>query len=308
METTPLDRRRGALLGLVVGDALGTTLEFQLPGSFTPIAGMMGGGPFRLKPGEWTDDASMALCLAESLVTLGHFDPIDQLERYVRWYRHGHLSSTGQCFDIGHATRQALQRFERTRDPWSGSTDRDSAGNGSIMRLAPIAIFYAHDARAALEHAGDSSRTTHAARDCIDACRYLCAVLIGAMRGASKEDILATRYAPILDYWSEQPLSTAIDEVACGSFKHREPPMIHGSGHVVHSLEAALWAFHGSSNFRDAVLRAVNLGDDADTTGAVCGQIAGAYYGESGIPVEWIQQLARRELIELILGALITRA
>jgi len=106
-----IDRYRGALLGLAAGDALGTTLEFMPPGSFTPVKDIVGGGPFRLKPGQWTDDTSMALCLAESLVERKGFDPVDQLERYVRWYREGHLSSTGSCFDIVYTVSGALQLF-----------------------------------------------------------------------------------------------------------------------------------------------------------------------------------------------------
>jgi ADP-ribosylglycohydrolase len=290
-----------------VGDALGTTLEFAPPGTFTPITDMEGGGPFELEPGQWTDDTSMAICLAESLAHTQSFDPVDQLDRYVRWYRDGHLSSTGECFDIGNATRAALHRFERTREPWCGGTDPQSAGNGSIMRLAPIAIFFGADPAAAIVYAEASSRTTHAATECLDACRYLCALLVGALHGASKEEILGERYAPVPDGWSERPLVSSIDEIACGSFKRREPPEIRGTGHVVRSLEAALWAFHRTSSFGEAVLLAVNLGDDADTTGAVCGQVAGAYYGESGIPREWIAKLARHELIDQLLRDLLAR-
>ena len=132
------DRYRGSLLGLAVGDALGTTLEFKSPGSFTPISDIVGGGPFRLIRGQWTDDTSMALCLAESLVTQRRFDPVDQLERYVRWYQDGHLSSTGTCFDIGITTAGALHSFERTRQPFCGVPDASAAGNGFLMRLAPV--------------------------------------------------------------------------------------------------------------------------------------------------------------------------
>ena len=106
-----LERYRGYLLGLAVGDAVGTALEFRRPGSFALIADMMGGGPFQLNPGQWTDDTSMALCLAESLIEKQGFDPLDQMQRYVRWWKEGHLSCTGNCFDIGNATRVALQTF-----------------------------------------------------------------------------------------------------------------------------------------------------------------------------------------------------
>ena len=121
-------------MGLATGDAVGTTLEFKRPGSFEPLSDMVGGGPFDLRPGEWTDDTSMALCLAESLSECGGFDPADQMDRYVRWQRDGHLSSTGACFDIGATTLASLTRYRRTGDPLAGVADPHSAGNGSLMR------------------------------------------------------------------------------------------------------------------------------------------------------------------------------
>jgi len=297
-------RYRGALLGLAVGDALGTTLEFDAPGSFEPIHDMLGGGPFGLEPGQWTDDTSMALCLAESLVESGGFDAHDQMSRYVRWWRTGHLSSTDRCFDIGIATREALARFEATGDPYAGLTDPGKAGNGSIMRLAPVPLFFAQTPELAIEMSADSSRTTHAARSTVDGCRYLGALIVGAVRGESKETLLSPQYPPAdgLD------LDREIGEVAAGSFLHHDPPEIKGSGHVVRSLEAALWALHRHDTFRDGVLTAVNLGDDADTTGAVYGQLAGALYGEEAIPAEWRARLARRELIEDLADRLYERA
>ena len=129
-------RYQGALLGLAAGDALGTTLEFSLPGSFEKITEMVGGGPFRLLPGEWTDDTSMALCLAESLLECRGFSAGDQMHRYLRWWREGHLSSNGRCFDIGGTVGEALSRFERTGEPFSGSSNPHKAGNGSLIRTA----------------------------------------------------------------------------------------------------------------------------------------------------------------------------
>ena len=293
-----IERYRGALLGLAVGDAVGTTLEFRSPGTFAPIDMMLGGGPFGLQPGEWTDDTSMALCLAESLIERQGFDPVDQLERYTRWYRHGHLSSTGHCFDIGNTVRSALHTFAHTREPYCGSTDPHSAGNGSIMRLAPVALAYGRDPARAVDLCGESSRTTHGAATAVDACRYLGALLVGALHGASKEELLADHYSPIPGIWEDRPLVPEIDEIASGSFKRREPPEIRGTGYVVASLEAALWAFHRGADYREGCLLAVNLGDDADTTGAVYGQLAGAYYGEGGIPDTWRSRLALRKVIE----------
>ncbi len=286
------------MLGLAAGDAVGTTLEFKSPGTFQPIADMIGGGPFGLKPGQWTDDTSMALCLAESLITRQGFDLKDQLQRYVRWYREGYLSSTGRCFDIGNTTRAALHNFEETGNPWSGLKGGNTAGNGSIMRLAPVPLFYAPNLHEGIEKCGESSRTTHAEHDPVDACRYLGALIIGAVNGASKDELLSERYSPIAGYWADHPLRHNIDAIAAGSFKRRNPPDIKGTGHVVASLEAALWAFYHSDSFREGCLLAVNLGDDADTTGAVYGQLAGAYYGAQGIPETWQSRLALRDTIQ----------
>lgn len=300
-----LERYRGALLGLAAGDAVGTTLEFKRPGTFEPVTDMLGGGPFHLEPGQWTDDTSMALCLAESLAERRAFHPLDQLDRYVRWYTEGHLSSTGHCFDIGSTTRTALERYiaakltaETGESPYFGSTAPNTAGNGSIMRLAPVPLAFAKRPTEAITFSGESSRTTHGALEAVDACRYLGALLTGAVRGASKAELLSARYSPVPGYWDTHPLAPAIDEVAAGSFKTREPPEIQGSGYVVKSLEAALWAFHRTEDFRAGCLAAVNLGDDADTTGAVFGQIAGAFYGASGIPGDWIEKLAQEALVD----------
>lgn len=301
-----IERYRGALLGLAAGDALGTTVEFHPPGSFQPLNDMVGGGPFHLEPGQWTDDTSMALCLAESLVESEGFEPADQLQRYVLWWREGHLSSTGHCFDIGGTVARALGHFERTGDPASGPTDPYSAGNGSIMRLAPVPIYYAEDPQLAADRSADSSRTTHGAAEAIDGCRYLGALLVGVVHGASKDELLADHYSPVPGYWDEHPLAPRIAEIAAGSFKHRNPPAIKGTGYVVKSLEAALWAFFHSDNFRQGCLLAVNLGDDADTTAAVYGQLAGAFYGEGGIPAEWRAKLALREEITYLAEALYT--
>jgi len=301
-----IDRFRGSLLGLAVGDALGVPLEFKPPGTFQPVNDMIGGGSFDLMPGEWTDDTSMALCLAESLVEKNGFDPVDQLERYVRWYRQGHLSVKGECFDIGNTTREALHLFEETHEPYCGPDYERSAGNGSIMRLAPVPLFYFSNPEMAIELSGRSSRTTHQHVLAVDACKYMAGMIIGGLIGQSKEIILSRRYCPIPGYWEENILACEIDEIACGSFKNKNPPDIRGSGFVVESLEAALWAFYNSDNFKDGCLMAVNLGNDSDTTGAVYGQIAGAYYGESGIPKKWIDKLAKYDLIDSMIGRLIS--
>jgi ADP-ribosylglycohydrolase len=293
------DRYRGSLLGLAVGDALGTTLEFKAPGTFKPITDMIGGGPFGLKPGQWTDDTSMALCLAESLIEKRGFDPKDQMDRYCRWWKEGYLSSTGTCFDIGITIRKSLESYLRSGEPFAGSTDPFTAGNGSLMRLAPVPLAFRQNVALAIHNAGESSRTTHAAPTAVAACRYFAGLLLGALDGRSKEQLLSPFFYPGVDrdHWHRQPLPGEIAEIANGSFKLREPPEIKGNGFVVRSLEAALWAFHHSDSFKEGALRAVNLGDDADTTGAIYGQLAGAYYGVNATPQDWIERLALRELI-----------
>ena len=292
-----VQRYRGCLLGLAVGDAVGAALEFRSPGSFRPITDMIGGGPFDLVPGQWTDDTSMALCLAESLIENKGFNAEDQMRRYVRWWKEGYLSSTGTCFDIGNATWAALSRFIETGDPLSGSIHPNSAGNGSLMRLAPVPMFYARDPGRAIEFAAESSKTTHRVAAAVDACRYFSALIVGALNGATREELMSDHYCPVKGYWKDHPLAPAIREVAAGSFRQKNPPEIQGTGHVVRSLEAALWAFHKSTNFREGCLMAANLGDDADTTAAIYGQLAGAFYGDADIPQSWIEKLSLREKI-----------
>ena len=303
-EISTQDRFRGCLLGLAAGDALGTTLEFKKPGTFEPIDDMVGGGPFNLQPGQWTDDTSMALCLATSLIEQEGFDPTDQMQRYVRWWQKGYLSSTGRCFDIGTTVRGALSRFERDGDPHAGSTDPNSAGNGSLMRLAPVPMYFASDAAEAIRMAADSSRTTHGAQEAVDACRYFAGLLFGALDGVDKEPLLSPGFCPVVGLWEREPLAEKIGHIADGSFKDREPPVIKGSGYVVRSLEAALWAFHRSRDFREGALLAANLGDDADTTAAIYGQLAGAYYGADGIPAKWRERLTMEAEITALADSL----
>ena len=292
-----IERYRGCLLGLAVGDALGTTLEFQPPGSFRPLEDMVGGGPFNLAAGQWTDDTSMALCLAESLIECQEFNPADQMNRYIRWYRQGHLSSTGVCFDIGNTVRSALGRFEITGEPYSNSIDPYSAGNGSLMRLAPVPMFYANNPAEAIIKCGESSKTTHGAKTAVDACRYFGGLLVGAFNEVNKEDLLYERFSIVGGCWEDDPLVEEIDLISMGSYKREMPPDIRGAGYVVHSLEAALWAFYHSESFEHGCLMAVNLGEDADTTGAIFGQLGGAYYGVQSIPATWRKILAFKELI-----------
>lgn len=284
-----LDRARGSLLGLAVGDAIGTTVEFMPRGSFIPMTDMVGGGPFNLVAGGWTDDTSTALCLASSLIENG-FDLHDQMSRYLLWRDEGYFSSTGRCFDIGSTTNGALEAFKRSGNAIAGSTASDCAGNGSIMRLAPILIHYLDMPDLAMQLCEEQSRTTHQAAECLMACRLLGEVLIRALQGKSKDDVLAPSQQVLA-------LSVGLQAIAHGGYKTKSIDEIKGSGFVVESLESALWCFWKTDNFKDGVLLAANLGDDADTTSAIFGQIAGGFYGETGIPAEWLRKLTMADAI-----------
>ena len=295
------DRFRGALLGLAAGDAVGTSVEFEPRGRFAPVTDMTGGGPFALAAGQWTDDTSMALCLATSLLERGGFDARDQMDRYWRWAETGYLSSTGSCFDIGGTVRAALERYRQKGLPFAGSAYPDTAGNGCIMRLAPISMYYFPDMAAVELHAGLSSRTTHGAAECVDACRLLARIVCRALHGRPREEVA---------YGDRETFAGAdkIVDIARGSFAGKAEGQVRGTGYVVESLEAALWCFMNTDSFEAAVLRAANLGDDADTTAAVCGQVAGAFYGAGGIPARWRALLSFGAEITLLADRMFARS
>lgn len=269
-----LSSYRGCLLGLAIGDALGTSVEFMPRGSFEPVTDMRGGGFFNLPVGYWTDDTSMALCLAESIIRTGKFDPVDQMNRYCDWYENGYLSSTGDCFDIGNATRLALERYLKNGNPYSGSTGWETSGNGGIMRLAPVVMgFHNQPIDVINDYVVKSSMTTHGSPACIKTASEMGRLLVE----------LLDPY-PIV-FGKQEVIDKTIDQ-------------IKGSGFVVESYEAALWCFLKTNSFEEAVLTAVNLGDDADTTGAIVGQLAGAFYGVDNIPQKWIDKLYMSEEID----------
>lgn len=292
------DRALGAWIGLAIGDAVGTTLEFKSRDGGPPLTDMVGGGPFRMPPGGWTDDTSMALCLAESLLHDPALDPRDLMDRFVRWWRQGENSHTGSCFDIGIATRQALQRYVANGDPSAGSTDPMSAGNGGIMRLAPVALV-SRDADRAADLARRQSRTTHGAVACADAADLMARILVAAIDGAG---------SAAFDIARDRAQVAEVAAIAAGLWRGKGRADIRSTGYVVHTLEAALWATANADGFAAAVLLAANLGDDADTVAAVTGQIAGALHGLSAIPATWLAKLAWRGRIEELGWRLLEKA
>jgi ADP-ribosylglycohydrolase len=298
------------LIGLAVGDALGAAIEFSSPGTFTPVTGYRSGGPYGLKAGEWTDDTSMALALADSIASVG-WDLNDQASRYVEWWKTGKYSVNGRCFDIGITTRRALHSFLANKNALlSGDPSEQASGNGSIMRLAPVPVSHVELYPDKLDElsrlADESSLPTHASEHCRSACRYLATVLAALIHGEDREKVLSPDWKPLQVLNNIKPLHPLIQEVAQGSFRQKQPPAIEGSGWVVKSLEAALWAFHKAHTFEEAVLRAVNLGDDADTTGSICGQLAGALWGESQIPNALRSGLARIDMIDEALARILS--
>lgn len=262
------DRAIGAFIGLAVGDAIGTTVEFKEPGEFEPLTDMIGGGVFRLKPGEWTDDTSMALCLADTLIEKDTVDPFDLMIRFARWYHLGENGSNGKCFDIGTTCVGAIREFEKAKAYTPAPNIAYMSGNGSIMRLAPVATRWAQDRATAISMAAMQGETTHGSDECRKACETLAGALVDLINGID----------PTLPDESKLPVG-----------------LVPNTGYVVHTMQAAVWAFQTTDNFEDCVLKAANLGGDADTIAAVAGQLAGAKYGLSGIREDWVNKLAQRD-------------
>lgn len=293
------DRYRGALLGLAVGDCIGMPLEFKQPDSRI-LKGMESGNAFGVPMGSWTDDTSMALCLADSIITTGGFDPHDQMQRYLRWWHDGLWSSIGRCFDIGLTVADALSTYRSDADPYRGSTDPNTAGNGSLMRLAPIPMAFGYDAMLCAAMARDSSRTTHGAPTALDACAVYAHYVAAALRGTPRALYLASYPGAVA--------TPEIRGIVNGSYATKSPPEIVGSGYVVKSMEAALWAFARNDSYQAATLDAANLANDADTTAAICGMLAGAHWGESAIPPAWLDIIARRRDIEWLAEELLRQS
>ena len=299
-----IERYQGAMLGLAVGDELGVPAEFKPRGSFPKVTEMIGGGPFRLNPGEWTDDTSMALCIVKSFIEKGEFSPHDVMNKFWNWIEDGYMSSNGRMFDIGDTTSEALCHYRKTGSSLAGmstSTDNKKSGNGSIMRLAPIPLFFkdSHERANWMDMAVMSSMLTHGSYNCMSSCIYLSALIMGALNELPKEDILNPKYF-LEDEFVKKALKDFTPEVldiVGGVYKNKTEDQIKSTGYVIHTLEAALWCFHTTNTFEEGCIKAVNLGEDADTTGAVYGQLAGAYYGVNAIPQRWLDKLVLSDII-----------
>jgi len=284
------DKWIGSFIGLTIGDQLGSLVEGRARGTFNRVTGMAEGS-------FWTDDTSQALCIADSLISTKELDLSDQLERFTKWLFEGYLSCKEWGYGCGPTARTAITNFKNTGKI---SPVKDQPTNGALMRLAPVPLFYIRDIKQAIIMSGESSRSTHDNTTCIDACRLYGSMIVKAVQGGDKNSIL--NYDSEL--WNDIPLEESIYNVALGSFKEKNPPDIKGTLNITESIEAALWAFDRSSSFAEGALMAVNLGDDADTTAAIFGQLAGAFYGYKSIPNDWKSNLLERGLIEYIANKL----
>ena len=285
------DRFQGALQGLAIGDALAAATQFRRPGSFAPVGDLVGGGPFDLPRGAWSDDTAMALCLAESLAELDRFDAGDQLARYLRWQRDGHLSATGHCVGITAATARALaaaDRPDRARGAASGEPALDPE---PLSRVAPVVLHGFADPDAALLHAAAAARFSCRAPQVQDACRLLAAMLHAALSAEPLARVLAPGTAP----FAAAPLHPEVAAIAAQAWREGDPAP--GGTGALAVLAQARWCLALGSTFRDGALRAVNLGGDSDVVAAVYGQLAGAHFGLAAIPRGWRQALALREPI-----------
>ncbi len=295
------DRFRGAIVGLAVGDALGATVEFERRGTFRPPTDLVGGGPFKLKPGEWTDDTSQALCLATSLIECGGFDPQDCMTRLHRWMTKGYLSVNGRCFDIGTSTSASLRAFGSTGDPYQGRADRDT--NGALMRLAPVPLARAGDTVEALRVTDLSTRLTHGGSDARSASRYLAALLLGAVGGASHDDLVGVGRVHVPPGFDRRDWTRTLSEDVVRAATGSSGGAVRAGFTAVECLNASLWAVRYATDFESAVCRAAGLGDDSDTAGAVAGQVAGAIWGYHAIPARWKESVAwHLRLVEIADG------
>lgn len=284
---------KGCFYGLAVGDAFGAPVEFKRRYSFPPVMEMLPCGTWGLPAGSFTDDTSMMLCLAASIVNSdGVQDPHNVLEHYVEWFTQGYMSVNGKCFDIGYATRTALMNYMSNGGSLVAEDDEEMSGNGSLMRLSPIPIMWGKRVEEAWKQGELSSLTTHGSKQCVWSTGFYAALVGMAIQGATKKE---------MKEWilKQDPAKAPpqLKHIISGEFLTKKEDKIRSGGYVVDTLEAALWAFYATDTFEDGLRLIVNLGHDTDTTGAVFGILGGAYYGFEGIPERWVEALQRQDML-----------
>lgn len=292
------ERFHGALLGLAVADAVAAATQYRKPGSFAPVSDMLGGGPFDLPRGGWSDETAMALCLADSLLECNGFNARDQVERYRRWQQEGYLSATGKCVGITASSARAIAMAQWRRQTFSGSHDPAQLDPEPLARVAPAVLFFFGDRDRAIEKAAEAARTTCQAPAVLDACRALARSLHAALSGHPKSVVLDQA---ALAGHTPEPRRLP------GNHPASDAPLWPADTRAPAALAAAVAALRLTDNFRDAILYAANLGGDCDVVAAICGQLAGACYGVSAIPTAWRNDLMRKDLITRYADRLLTR-
>lgn len=287
------ERFTGALLGLATGDALAAATQFRKPGSFPPVGDLLGGGPFDLPRGAWTDDTAMALCVAESFLDRGSFDPVDQVARFTRWQREGHLSATGQCVGITAGVTRALGAARWRRQRFPGSHDPAQLDPEVLSRIAPAVMFHFNDATAAVEVAADVARTTCQAPLALDACRVFATALHAALAGRDKPAILRA----VRQLGDSGTLRPEVADIAAGGYRRALATPARVRSNTLEVLALALDAFEAAANWRDGALACANRGGDSDVLTAAYGQLAGAHFGAPAIPPAWRNSLVARDTI-----------
>jgi ADP-ribosylglycohydrolase len=307
-------RYRGLLLGLAIGDALGMPVQHRRPGTFLPVGDLVAGGPYDLPRGCWTDDTAVPLCLAESLCEVGHADLLDMQARLALWQREGRLSSSGQCIGISAATARALAAAQSTGDPLHGvqhptRIDREPLGR------AGVAVAFAHpDLALGIRLTQQLVLLTHGSLLAVECAGAYAALLAGALRGMAAEELLSAEFVPgELQRVGAEPLSNGVMAMLEGGWQELPDARLAGlrasAGGALEGLAVALGALHhGRASFRAGVLWAVNLGGDADTNGAIAGQLLGALHGADALPRTWVETVAAGELLTDFGARLLTAA
>ena len=299
-----LDIIKSALFGVAVGDALGVPHEFSRPEDLqeNPVTDMVGYGTYNLPPGTWSDDSSLTFCLAESLCSGFNTDHMGEL--FVKWYYQDYWTATGEVFDIGIGTRNALYKIKNgTKAELAGGQDEKDNGNGSLMRILPL-VFAIKDLpiEERFERTRQVSAITHGHIRAVMACFYYLEFAKQLIEGKTKFEIykdLQTSMPSCFENIGIVGSETAhFDRMLKANIADLPLSEIRSGGYVVETIEACIWCLLTTDNYKDAVLKAVNLGHDTDTTAAVTGGLAGLLYGFDGIPKEWVRQLAKREEIE----------
>jgi len=301
------DHTLAGLMGVCVGDALGVPVEFssRTERVKSPVKTMLGYGTFNQPPGTWSDDSSLTFCLAEALCNGFSPDALAQLNEaiassFCRWYSEAYWTAHGNVFDIGFTTGIAIRRLQKGVPPiQAGDSDESSNGNGPLMRILPLAYCYKIlNLPELIELTHQVSCLTHAHLRSQIACGIYISIAVCLLQGAEPQSAYAQGIENVQKIYTQTPYSTEIShfqKVFSGNIAALPMDVIKSSGYVIDTLEASLWCFLNSTSYADAVLKAVNLGGDTDTTGAVTGGLAGIYYGLENIPQDWIDQIARKE-------------